>query len=566
MAMPRYRRQGVRIAQMPQITTAASQEAARTSEILSKNMDRVSTFAFNRAEQVAKVEGKRYGALNAPSMEQLQDAAASGKDVEKLVPGDTSTVFGSAARSSALEAMTLRFESKAREEITALQSQFENQEIDLDTFGSSLTSLVDQQTDVLAEVDLLAAQKFSAAVGVAGNSAYLSAAKTQAKRNKNQQEIEAIGAVDQLITQLPDIVAAGPTVDENGETITVDQKIEFYRSEILSVAALLDSPEFAQSKLDELNRAATEAKISVVLDTAMENPALALRVGSGEGSFEDTEAQAAFESLSSDEQRDFFDQLNIALSEQDSIQERQEDIESDRVAQRTQTLTDDFNEARLNRDFDAATNALDTLYEFNREKALELREVIETQPGIDDPETISQLRILRLNNELTMEEINKAYVAGKLSVSSENEFINSLGKQRQADYRDAVTTIKRLRGLPDRMILNNSIVQRQADQEVADILLALDEAKDKDPTIDRVAFVKEQHRLLEEQGGSSSSLTRQRGIEVRNNIRVRLNMDGASAQQVYNEVANREDFFANEQMRESSLNALQALIDLNGED
>jgi len=251
MAMPRYRRQGVRIAQMPQITTAASQEAARTSETLSKNMDRVSTFAFNRAEQAAKVEGERYGALNAPSMKQLQDAAASGKDVEELVPGDTSTVFGSAARSSALEAMTLRFESKAREEITALESQFANEEIDLDTFGSRLTSLVEQQTDVLAEVDPLAAQKFSAAVGVAGNSAYLSAAKTQAKRNKNRQEIEAIGAVDQLITQLPDVVAAGPTVTENGETITVDQKLEFYRSEILSVSALLDSPEFAhyQSKI-----------------------------------------------------------------------------------------------------------------------------------------------------------------------------------------------------------------------------------------------------------------------------------------------------------------------------
>jgi len=145
MAMPRYRRQGVRIAQMPQITTAASQEAARTSETLSKNMDRVSTFAFNRAEQVAKVEGERYGALNAPSMKQLQDAAASGKDVEELVPGDTSTVFGSAARSSALEAMTLRFESKAREEITALESQFANEEIDLDTFGSRLTSLVEQK-------------------------------------------------------------------------------------------------------------------------------------------------------------------------------------------------------------------------------------------------------------------------------------------------------------------------------------------------------------------------------------------------------------------------------------
>ena len=566
MAMPRYRRQGVRIAQMPQITTAAFQEASRTSETLSRNMDRVSQFAFNRAEQVAKIEGQRYGALNAPSMKQLQDATASGKDVESLVPGDTSTVFGSAARSSALDAMALRFESEARQEITSLQSQFENQEIDLETFGSSLTSLVDQQTDVLAEVDPLAAEKFSAAVGVTSNSAYLSAAKTQAKRNKRSQEIEAIGAVDQLIAEMPSIVGAGPTVDENGETITVDQKLEFYRDEILSVARLLDSPEFAESKLDELNKAATDAKISVVLDASMENPALALRVGSGDGKFDDTEAQAAYDSLSSDEQREFFDQLNISLSEKDSIQERQEDINSERVAEKAQVLEDDFTEARLNRDFESATAALDKLYEFDRQKALELREVLETQPGIDDPDTISGLRILRLNNELTISAINEAYVSGNISNSSQNEFLKSLKKQREANYRLAIQTAKRLRGLPDKPLANYNGVQREADQEVAEIILALDEAEDKDPTIDRVAFVKEQHRILEEQGGSKSAKLRQRGIEVRNDLRIRLKMDGASAQEIFNEVSEIDNFFGNEQMKQTSLNALQALIDINGED
>jgi len=529
-------------------------------------MDRVSQFAFNRAEQVAKIEGQRYGALNAPSMKQLQDATASGKDVESLVPGDTSTVFGSAARSSALDAMALRFESEARQEITSLQSQFENQEIDLETFGSSLTSLVDQQTDVLAEVDPLAAEKFSAAVGVTSNSAYLSAAKTQAKRNKRSQEIEAIGAVDQLIAEMPSIVGAGPTVDENGETITVDQKLEFYRDEILSVARLLDSPEFAESKLDELNKAATDAKISVVLDASMENPALALRVGSGDGKFDDTEAQAAYDSLSSDEQREFFDQLNISLSEKDSIQERQEDINSERVAEKAQVLEDDFTEARLNRDFESATAALDKLYEFDRQKALELREVLETQPGIDDPDTISGLRILRLNNELTISAINEAYVSGNISNSSQNEFLKSLKKQREANYRLAIQTAKRLRGLPDKPLANYNGVQREADQEVAEIILALDEAEDKDPTIDRVAFVKEQHRILEEQGGSKSAKLRQRGIEVRNDLRIRLNMDGASAQEIFNEVSEIDNFFGNEQMKQTSLNALQALIDINGED
>jgi len=566
MAMPRYRRQGVQIAQIPQITTAAFQESARTSATLSKNLDRVSQFAFNRAEQVAKTEGERYGALNAPSMQQLQDAAASGQDVEELVPGDSRTVFGSAARNSALNAMTLRFESDARKEITSLQSQFENNEIDLDTLGANITSLVEQQTDILAEVDPLAAEKFSAAAGVAGNSAYLSAAKQQAKRNKNSQEIEAIGAVDQLITQLPDLVEAGPTVDENGEIVTVDQKLEMYRREVMSVAQLINSPEFAEAKLNELNQAATDAKISVVLDTAMENPALALRVGAGEAAFDDTEAQAAYESLSSDEQRNFFDQLNIALSEQDALGERQQSIEADRVGEKVQTLNDQFTEARLNRDFETARNVVQEMAQFDPETALELREVLETQPGIDDPETVSGLRTLRLNNELTISDISEAYIFGNLSDSTHNEFMGALKKQRQSDYRQALNTAKRLRGLPDKPLINYSTVQRQADQEVADIILALDEAIDEDPTIDRVAFVKQQHELLEEQGGSNSSKLRQRGIEVRNDIRIRLNMQGATAQQVYDEVANREDFFANDQMRESSLNALQSLIDLNGED
>ena len=113
---------------VPRVNFAAEQEIARGRNQLANNLNRLSSFVMSMAEDKAKIEGAEYGALNAPTAEQINDAFVAGEELE--LPGDDSSVFGRSARRAAL--------SIAGDEISALAS---NQATTLTTlYEQSLTA------------------------------------------------------------------------------------------------------------------------------------------------------------------------------------------------------------------------------------------------------------------------------------------------------------------------------------------------------------------------------------------------------------------------------------------
>jgi len=79
---------------------------------LASSLDRLSSFFLNQAADKARIEGAEYGAENAPTPEQINEAYASGEELE--LPGDDTTVYGRSVRKAAL--------AIADDEITALAS------------------------------------------------------------------------------------------------------------------------------------------------------------------------------------------------------------------------------------------------------------------------------------------------------------------------------------------------------------------------------------------------------------------------------------------------------------
>ena len=113
---------------VPRVNFAAEQEIARGRNQLANNLNRLSNFVMSMAEDKAKIEGAEYGALNAPTAEQINDAFVAGEELE--LPGDDRTVFGRNARRAAL--------SIAGDEISALAS---NRATELTTlYEQSLTA------------------------------------------------------------------------------------------------------------------------------------------------------------------------------------------------------------------------------------------------------------------------------------------------------------------------------------------------------------------------------------------------------------------------------------------
>ena len=108
----RVRRPNVAL-RIPQVRFVAQEAEARAKSGIAQSLQRMSNYFLQQAEQKAQIEGAEYGAAQAPTEQQIQDAAQRGEELE--LPGDQTTVFGRAARKAAL--------SIASDEVTALASK-----------------------------------------------------------------------------------------------------------------------------------------------------------------------------------------------------------------------------------------------------------------------------------------------------------------------------------------------------------------------------------------------------------------------------------------------------------
>ena len=105
----RYRRQGMAL-RVPKVSFEGPAAAARGYAGIARSLDSMSSYFLQMSEQKAQIEGDEYGAMNAPTHNQIDDSYQSVEEIE--LPGDQSSVYGRAVRKAAL--------SVASDEITAL--------------------------------------------------------------------------------------------------------------------------------------------------------------------------------------------------------------------------------------------------------------------------------------------------------------------------------------------------------------------------------------------------------------------------------------------------------------
>ena len=98
----RLKRGGLAL-RVPQVEFAASKVEAQGFANLARSLDSMTNYFLREAEQKAQIEGAEYGALNAPTRQQLRDAAEQNTSV--IIPGDKSSVYGRAVRKAAIEAL-----------------------------------------------------------------------------------------------------------------------------------------------------------------------------------------------------------------------------------------------------------------------------------------------------------------------------------------------------------------------------------------------------------------------------------------------------------------------------
>ena len=488
--MPKYQKAGVAISRMPNVSTIGLQESSRTSQVLAQSLDRLANFAFRQAEVEAQVAGKEYGATNAPTIEQLKHAVSSGAEADQVLPGDQSTVFGRAARSTALDSISMEMELSARESIAQLQAQFENNEIDLPTLQLSMETMSSEQSQILRRISPLAAQKYTASVGVIANSAYLSAAKTQANRNRIDNEIRARAGVDRFIRDTETLIKGGSSVDEEtGQVVTPDMRIEAARNEIAALAMSIDDPEFYQTKINELESAVTDAKINVVMEEALQNPVRGLAAVRGRMQFQDEDVQETYDSMTVAQKQALYERAQSALSAK-----RSEDTQAEAVANRKKEKDTVKKEAELLQaisanDLDAQERIMGELYNINTATYNSYFKAINIEGGYDDQNTVRLLEYQVLQGKLTREAVNDARSDRKISASTYASLLGKIASRDDESYAEAMRIVKGDLGLPDKPFANADIIDRGAQQLVAQVERELILARRADPSIDPIAFV-----------------------------------------------------------------------------
>lgn len=265
--LPRYRPLGVSIASVPAIDFAGAKMKARGYAQTQAALDKISSFAFSKAAEVAAARGEEYGAQYAPTAQQIQDAA-SGNEALSL-PGDEFTVFGKAARKSALATAADELELQGRSQISQLQLLAEEGKIDPATFNTEVNGVIDGLAGSIEGVSASASRGIRAKLGVIGNSALVVASRKFEAKVLEQQKVQNTYLADATINALPDIFEAGDSVAPNGEVVTFWEKAEVNKDAMVRRFVQSGDEDGLKAFLSDYNEKIQEIRVAAFSEWAV---------------------------------------------------------------------------------------------------------------------------------------------------------------------------------------------------------------------------------------------------------------------------------------------------------
>ena len=489
--LPRYRRDGLLSAVSPGFEGVGLREAARASETLTRAMDRVSQMAFQVAGEQAKIEGIEYGAANAPTVEQLAKAKEQGKDIKEILPGDTFSIFGQAARATAIDMLTSTMETQARESIVGIQTRYELGQIDLAGMQENLTTIEDTYSAILSDIDPVAASRFRATIGLAGNSAFLSAAKSKVKADKKAMETLLAVGVQAMIDSVPTIVDAGVTKANDGSIVTPNDSINVLRAQIQKYGSQMENGDtFIRENLRILDQRYNEALVGNVADWVMEDPIKHTNQIMS-GTIKDAGMNALVSSMTTEQIRDAKkaanDQMTAFFGRENQLYQRNERLRGELFDALVPQL---FDAKATGRDEDVES-ILMRMADLKPVEATSMREAIYTTGGIDNAEVVTGLDLLSTQGALTLDLINEKRADKEISESTYRRYLGAIEQQRNTDHNEALTFAENILRPGVRGLINPGADDRKALKKLGELENAMILEARKNPGYDRLQYAQD---------------------------------------------------------------------------
>ncbi len=469
--LPRYRPLGARIAQVPRVDYAATARAqASASTAIAGALDKINDFAF----EYAKLEAVEYGVENAPTAQQIEDAQKTGAELDLPT--------GTIARAAALDVVYNTMSTAARNEITLLRQDPENRLLPAEDFANKVNAVINGYATTLADLQPSVGAKFKAAMSVEGNTSLRAHLAEAVKLQTEQDRAAQLATAQSIIEGIPEIMAAGASVGEDGTVRTVFDQLAAKREEIMGLHLLTATERGGSStKFDE---AVDEAISAQVVDWMMANPTHSQQFLTGE--IDDPNIKLIYESLDDVERINMMvksgkaaaelEEASIALDEALEKKRNHQAAETGRLA----------HIAHLNGNTEEFEKQMASLRQLDPNAHEQIMDATIYQENKTVPDVLARLQILHFAGRLTERDIVDN--AQFLSQTEQKSLYDAIDSQRDDDYKIAIAMAREKFAVPDGIVLDPAAEKTKKLTAFQSKLL---QAIKKDPALDRVQWAEE---------------------------------------------------------------------------
>ena len=264
---------------VPKVSFEGPAAAARGYAGIARSLDSMSTYFLRMSEQKAQIEGAEYGAMNAPTQKQIDEAYQRGEEIE--LPGDQSSVYGRAVRKAALSVAGDEISALANTRMTEVAGIFDTvlnnpnlseetlnlykqqlgiQDFSPQSFGLVMDTIIAGYGKTLDNTSPALARSFRAEQAIVANnkwSSYLEAyvkeenAKLETSFRNNHAETYTVGTLAGLINS------------ENGEQLIANKR----KDETAKSVSFLSGSEIKTFQ-DGMDKVEKGAALQVLTDAA----------------------------------------------------------------------------------------------------------------------------------------------------------------------------------------------------------------------------------------------------------------------------------------------------------
>ena len=520
----RYESKGLAL-KMPTVDFTFEKNRSNNLSNLSSNLDRMAQTFYSNAVQTAKIEGAEYGALNAPTEQQLLDASESNTELDFV--GNKDSVFGRYARTATLEATSDRLTLMAKQSMSSIILKGKMNGTDPSEVAKELDSVTSGLSDVLDNESPVTAKKFKATMGIYANAEY----KTYASKYITDKQAELKTTWTQnfdstvnvnlpklieagITTKIPTDIKDGKTVSVYKQVVTTKEVLQTIKDKLLSTRPVgTTAPEILarskqfddqvlQSAKDIVNEAVFKNEdpykmLSLIKNNKLDKLPLSVRSAFSVVGGED---KNLLKKVAQDAYDDSIKEIETKISHQNIL--RQENIRIVEINASTALLNS--NSAQAVKDYQKET---DLMLKLDIKKYKEMRDLLKENPTLSyapysSGATFDKVsrKFDELNVDLTQSELNKYLLDKKLSKDDFDKFTEKLSSRSDKEFNRALTDARSRLKVPVSILGNSAVMKSWQFNTLKNIEEGMYRARRTDPAFIASKWLDDNYLSYKENG------------------------------------------------------------------